>query len=152
MQRNTLETLIGAIVLATAIGFVTLVYEAADIQGDGGFEIIAEFGSTGGLSVGDDVRISGIKVGRIIEHSLDPVTYNARIAMSIAPDVQIPADTSARITAASLLGGNYLELLPGADSEMLASGAVIYDTRDPVSISDLLGKMVFSSGNNAAAQ
>ena len=152
MQRNTLETLIGAIVLATAIGFVTLVYEAADIQGDGSFEIIAEFGSTGGLSVGDDVRISGIKVGRIIEHSLDPVTYNARIAMSIAPDVQIPADTSARITAASLLGGNYLELLPGADSEMLASGAVIYDTRDPVSISDLLGKMVFSSGNNAAAQ
>ena len=72
--------------------------------------------------------------------------------MAIAPDVQIPADTSARITAASLLGGNYLELLPGADSEMLASGEVIYDTRDPVSISDLLGKMVFSSGNNDAAQ
>ncbi len=42
--------------------------------------------------------------------------------------------------------------MPGADSEMLASGAVIYDTRDPVSISDLLGKMVFSSGSNAAAQ
>ena len=83
MQRNTLETLMGAIVLAAAAGFVSLAYEAADIQGDGGYEIIAEFGSTGGLSVGDDVRISG---------------------------------------------------------------------RDPVSISDLLGKMVFSSGNNAAVQ
>ena len=152
MQRNTLETLMGAIVLAAAAGFVTLVYEAADIKGDGGYEIIAEFGSTGGLSVGDDVRISGIKVGRIIEQGLDPVTYSARIEMAIASDVQIPADTSARITTASLLGGNYLELMPGADNEMLASGAVIYDTRDPVSISDLLGKMVFSSGNNAAAQ
>ena len=152
MQRNTLETLMGAIVLAAAAGFVTLVYEAADIQSGGGYEIIAEFGSTGGLSVGDDVRIAGIKVGRIIEQRLDPVTYSARIAMAIAPDVQIPADTSARITASSLLGGNYLELMPGADSEMLASGAVIYDTRDPVSISDLLGKMVFSSGNNATTQ
>ena len=152
MQRNTLETLMGAIVLAAAAGFVAMVYKAADIQSGGGYEIIAEFGSTGGLSVGDDVRISGIKVGRIIEQSLDPVTYSARIAMAIAPDVQIPADTSARITAASLLGGNYLELMPGADSEMLASGEVIYDTRDPVSISDLLGKMVFSSGNNDAAQ
>ena len=130
MQRNTLETVMGAIVLAAAAGFVTLAYKAANIQGNGGYQIIAEFGSTGGLSVGDDVRIS----------------------MSIAPDIQIPADTSARITAASLLGGNYLELMPGADSEMLASGAVIYDTRDPVSISDLLGKMVFSTGNNAAAQ
>jgi phospholipid/cholesterol/gamma-HCH transport system substrate-binding protein len=152
MQRNTLETVMGAIVLLAAAGFVTLAYEAADIKGDGGYEIIAEFGSTGGLSVGDDVRISGIKVGRITEQSLDPITYSARIAMAIAPDIEIPADSSARITAASLLGGNYLELMPGAEDEMLAAGAVIYDTRDPVSISDLLGKMVFSSGNNAASQ
>ena len=152
MQRNTLETVMGAIVLLAAAGFVTLAYEAADIKGNGGYEIIAEFGSTGGLSVGDDVRISGIKVGRITEQSLDPITYSARIAMAIAPDIEIPADSSARITAASLLGGNYLELMPGAEDEMLPAGAVIYDTRDPVSISDLLGKMVFSSGNNAASQ
>ena len=152
MQRNTLETVMGAFVLLAAAGFVTLAYEAADIKGNGGYEIIAEFGSTGGLSVGDDVRISGIKVGRITEQSLDPITYSARIAMAIAPDIEIPADSSARITAASLLGGNYLELMPGAEDEMLAAGAVIYDTRDPVSISDLLGKMVFSSGNNAASQ
>ena len=152
MQRNTLETVMGAIVLLAAAGFVTLAYEAADIKGNGGYEIIAEFGSTGGLSVGDDVRISGIKVGRITEQSLDPITYSARIAMAIAPDIEIPADSSARLTAASLLGGNYLELMPGAEDEMLAAGAVIYDTRDPVSISDLLGKMVFSSGNNAASQ
>jgi phospholipid/cholesterol/gamma-HCH transport system substrate-binding protein len=152
MQRNTLETVMGAIVLLAAAGFVTLAYEAADIKGNGGYEIIAEFGSTGGLSVGDDVRISGIKVGRITEQSLDPITYSARIAMAIAPDIEIPADSSARITATSLLGGNYLELMPGAEDEMLAAGAVIYDTRDPVSISDLLGKMVFSSGNNAASK
>jgi phospholipid/cholesterol/gamma-HCH transport system substrate-binding protein len=152
MRRNTLETVMGAIVLVAAAGFVTLAYEAADIKGTGGYEIIAEFGSTGGLSVGDDVRISGIKVGRITDQSLDPMTYSARIAMAIAPDIQIPADTSARITATSLLGGNYLELMPGAESAMLTSGAVIYDTRDPVSISDLLGKMVFSTGNDAAAQ
>ena len=152
MQRNTLETVMGAIVLLAAAGFASLAYEAADIKGNGGYEIIAEFGSTGGLSVGDDVRISGIKVGRITEQSLDPITYSARIAMVIAPDIEIPADSSARITAASLLGGNYLELMPGAEDEMLPAGAVIYDTRDPVSISDLLGKMVFSSGNNAASQ
>ena len=152
MQRNTLEIVMGAIVLLAAAGFVSLAYKAADIKGNGGYEIIAEFGSTGGLSVGDDVRISGIKVGRITEQSLDPITYSARIAMAIAPDIEIPADSSARITAASLLGGNYLELMPGAEDEMLAAGAVIYDTRDPVSISDLLGKMVFSSGNNAASQ
>lgn len=152
MQRNTLETVMGAVVLVVAIGFVTLVYEAANLKGNGGYEIVAEFGSTGGLSVGDDVRIAGIKVGRITNQNLDPNTYSARIIMAIAPDVKIPVDTSARITAISLLGGNYLELMPGSESEMLPSGAVIYDTRDPVSIADLLGKMVFSSGKNGASE
>ena len=149
MHRNTLETVMGAIVLLAAAGFVMLAYEAADVKGNDGYEIAAEFGSTGGLSVGDDVRISGIKVGQITAQQLDPITYVAKVSMAIEPTIKIPSDSSARITAASLLGGNYLELMPGAATETLAAGAVIYDTRDPISLSDLLGKAVFSSNNSA---
>ncbi|MDC0993565.1 outer membrane lipid asymmetry maintenance protein MlaD [Alphaproteobacteria bacterium] len=149
MHRNTMETVMGAIVLLAAAGFVTLAYEAADVKGSGGYEIAAEFGSTGGLSVGDDVRISGIKVGQITEQQLDPITYVAKVSMAIEPTIKIPSDSSARITAASLLGGNYLELMPGAATDTLGAGAVIYDTRDPISLSDLLGKAVFSSNNSA---
>jgi phospholipid/cholesterol/gamma-HCH transport system substrate-binding protein len=149
MHRNTLETVMGAIVLLAAVGFVALAYEAADVKGNGGYEIAAEFGSTGGLSVGDDVRISGIKVGQITAQQLDPITYVAKVSMAIEPTIKIPSDSSARITAASLLGGNYLELMPGAATDTLGAGAVIYDTRDPISLSDLLGKAVFSSNNSA---
>ena len=149
MHRNTLETVMGAIVLLAAVGFVALAYEAADVKGNGGYEIAAEFGSTGGLSVGDDVRISGIKVGQITAQQLDPITYVAIVSIAIEPTIKIPSDSSARITAASLLGGNYLELMPGAATDTLGAGAVIYDTRDPISLSDLLGKAVFSSNNSA---
>ena len=124
-------------------GFLMLAYEAADLKGNDGYQIAAEFGSTGGLSIGDDVRVSGIKVGRITAQQLDPITYVAKIFMAIDPAIKIPSDSSARITQASLLGGNYLELMPGAATETLAAGAVIYDTRDPVSLSDLLGKAYF---------
>ena len=148
MQRNTLEIIMGAIVLLAAVGFVSLAYEAADLKGANGYEIVAEFGSTGGLSAGDDVRISGIKVGRIIRQELDPITYAARIVIALDPAITVPVDTSARITAASLLGGNYLELLPGAELDMLQAGDVIYDTRDPVSLTDLLGKAVFAAGSD----
>ena len=89
---------------------------------------------------------AGIKVGRITRQELDPITYAARIVMSLDKQIRIPADSSARITAASLLDGNYLELMPGADEEMLQPGEVIYDTRDPVSLTDLLGKAVFAGG------
>ena len=149
MHRNTLETVMGAIVLLAAAGFVMLAYEAADVKGNGGYEIAAEFGSTGGLSVGDDVRISGIKVGQITAQQLDPITYVATVSMAIEPTIKIPSDSSARITAASLLGGNYLELMPGAATDTLGAGGVIYDTRDPISLSDLLGKAVFSPNNPA---
>jgi phospholipid/cholesterol/gamma-HCH transport system substrate-binding protein len=149
MHRNTLETVMGAIVLLAAAGFVMLAYEAADVKGNGGYEIAAEFGSTGGLSVGDDVRISGIKVGQITAQQLDPITYVAKVSMAIEPKIKIPSDSSARITAASLLGGNYLELMPGAATDTLGAGGVIYDTRDPISLSDLLGKAVFSPNNPA---
>ncbi|MDA9824635.1 outer membrane lipid asymmetry maintenance protein MlaD [Alphaproteobacteria bacterium] len=149
MHRNTLETVMGAIVLLAAAGFVMLAYEAVDVKGNGGYEIAAEFGSTGGLSVGDDVRISGIKVGQITAQQLDPITYVAKVSMAIEPTIKIPSDSSARITAASLLGGNYLELMPGAATDTLGAGGVIYDTRDPISLSDLLGKAVFSPNNPA---
>ena len=97
MHRNTLETVMGAIVLLAAAGFVTLAYEAADVKGSGGYEIAAEFGSTGGLSVGDDVRISGIKVGQITAQQLDPITYVAKVSMAIEPTIKIPSDSSARL-------------------------------------------------------
>ena len=148
LKRSTLEIVMGLVVLVGAGIFAVMVYQASDIQSADGYLLHAEFGTTGGLSVGDEVRLSGIKVGQIVGQSLDPVTYAARIDMRIDDAVQLPSDSSARITAASLLGRNFLELLPGAGEDMMPEGTTIFDTRDPVSLSDLLGKIVFQ-GNES---
>ena len=148
MRHNTLEIIMGMIVLAAAIFFTVIIYQAADIRAGGGYLIKAEFGTTGGLTVGDDVRLSGIKIGRISGQSLDPLSYSAVIEMNINDEIKLPADSTARITAASLLGGNFLELIPGGSDEMLGAGDVIYDTFDPVSLSDLLGRFVFQNGED----
>ena len=148
LKRSTLEIVMGLVVLVGASIFSALVYQASDIKSADGYLLHAEFGTTGGLSVGDEVRLSGIKVGQIVGQSLDPVTYAARIDMRIDETVKLPSDSSARITAASLLGGNFLELLPGAGDDLMPEGTIIFDTRDPVSLSDLLGKIVFQ-GNDS---
>ena len=71
----------------------------------------------------------------------------ARLTFRIDPDIELPADSSASIVAKSLLGGYVLELSPGSDEEMMEQGDIIYDTFDPVSLTDLLGKFVFQNSN-----
>ena len=149
MSRNTIETVMGAVVLIVAGVFLWMVYAVTNIQSSDGTMITAEFGGIGGLNVGDDVRISGIKIGKVTDTNLNAQTFGATVTLSIDPSISLPADSAARIAASSLLGGNHVEILPGFEEDMIPSGGMIYDTRDPVNLTDLLGKAVFSGGSGS---
>lgn len=148
MSRNTIETVMGAVVLLVAAVFLYLAYTATNIQSASGTTLNAEFGSISGLSVGDEVRISGIAVGKVTGTSLNEKTFSARVTLSVDERITLPADTAARIAATSLLGGSHVELIPGFEEDNLKDGDTIFDTRDPVNLTDLLGKAIFSSGPN----
>ena len=149
MSRNTIETVMGAVVLIVAGVFLWMAYAVTNIQSSDGTMITAEFGGIGGLNVGDDVRISGIKIGKVTDTNLNAQTFGATVTLSIDPSISLPADSAARIAASSLLGGNHVEILPGFEEDMIPSGGMIYDTRDPVNLTDLLGKAVFSGGSSS---
>ena len=146
MSRNLLETLLGAIVLIVAIGFLLFAYNTSQVERDGGYELIARFDKVDGLEPGSDVRISGIKVGTVIDQTLDPETYRAEVRFSLRDDVQLPADTSAAVVSNGLLGGKYLALVPGGDIEMLQPGGEVTLTQSAVNLEDLIGHMIFTQG------
>ena len=150
MTRNTIETVMGAVVLIIAGVFLWVTYSVTNIQSADGTKLSAEFGAIGSLNIGDDVRISGIKVGKVIAADLNPDTFTADVTMSIDERISLPSDSSARIAASSLLGGSFVDLLPGFEDETLEDGDKIYDTRDPVNLTDLLGKAVFAGGGSDA--
>ena len=143
MRYSLVEILLGAIVLLTAIGFLTLGMQSINSQRDG-YNISLIFGSTAGLKNGDDVKISGISVGKITKLELNPEDYNAKVDIIINNNIKIPNDSSAKITSSSLLGGNFLDIIPGSSEENLKTSDIIYDTTDPVSFTDMLGKVIFS--------
>ena len=143
MRYSLVEILLGAIVLLTAIGFLILGMQSINSQKDG-YNISLIFGSTAGLKNGDDVKISGISVGKITELELDPDDYNAKVNVIINNNIKIPEDSSAKITSSSLLGGNFLDIIPGSSEQNLGPSDIIYDTTDPVSFTDMLGKVIFS--------
>ena len=146
MARNLLETLLGAIVLIVAIGFLLFAYNTSQVERDGGYELFARFDKVDGLEQGSDVRISGIKVGTVIGQSLDPQTYRAEVRFNLREDIRLPADTSAAVVSNGLLGGKYLALVPGGDIEMLEPGGEITLTQSAVNLEDLIGHMIFNQG------
>ena len=152
MKRSIIETILGAVVLLAAFFFLFFSYGAANVQSVSGYNISANFSGIGGLAVGDDVRVSGVKVGTVQSVDLDPATYLARVSMSIDPDIELPRDTAALISSESLLGGKYMALEPGADDEMLKEGAVIQYTQAPQNLEQLLGQFIFSMQSDEKEQ
>ena len=144
MKENVLEILVGSVVLILAFVFVIFSLSNTGFQQRGKF-INAEFGNVAGLKVGDDVLIAGIKVGEVSSNTLDSKSYLAVVKLNLQNNIFIPEDSVAKISSASLLGGQYVEIIPGASDEMLKDDETIYDTRDPVSLTDLLGQAVFSA-------
>ncbi len=144
MKRSVVETVLGAVVILVAGFFLVFSYKTGNARKIVGYDVIAEFAGVGGLAVGDDVMVSGVKVGSVSAVELDPKTYLAEVHMSIAPSVKLPVDTAALISSQSLLGGRYLQLEPGADEEMLKPGGKIQYTQAPQNLEELLGKFIFS--------
>jgi phospholipid/cholesterol/gamma-HCH transport system substrate-binding protein len=148
MKRSVVETILGAVVLFGAGVFLFYSYTAANVKKVTGYQISADFSGIGGLAVGDDVQISGVKVGSIASVTLDSRTYLAHVVMSIKPDVKLSDDTTASISSKSLLGGLYLSLEPGSSEDMLKNGGHIQYTQAPQNLEQLLGKFIFNMQKN----
>lgn len=143
MRRNVIETVMGAVVLLVAVLFVWFAYATAQVRANPGYAVTAQFGQAGGLAVGSDVRISGIRVGSVAARALDPTTYVAIVTLRVDQDVALPQDTVASIASEGPLGGRYVRLEPGSSTEMIAEGGAIRETRGYRSLEDQVGEIIF---------
>lgn len=141
MHNDTVETLIGAAVIAVAVFFLAFAYRSTGSTDVSGYEVMANMSRVDGVAVGTDVRLSGIKVGTVSSLTLDP-NYLVTVHMNIRNDVQIPADSSLVVTSAGLLGSSYLSISPGGSDKMLGPGGVIRNTQGSLDMMGLLSRFV----------
>ena len=144
MNRNLIETVMGAVVLVVAALFIVFAYSKAEVGAVEGYEIQAKFDRIDGILAGSDVRMSGIKIGTVTASSLDPKTYFAEVKMNIRSDVKIPDDTSIAVSTDGLLGDKFLALSPGGSDDMLEPGGEITTTQGSIDLMSLVGQMIFS--------
>lgn len=148
MRENTTEVVVGAAVLAAALGFLWFIVSATGLSGGTtGMELKANFRSAEGVSVGTDIRLAGVSVGTVSQLDLNGETYRAEAVFSIDEGIAIPDDSAAVVASEGLLGGTFVEIVPGGSFGMFADGGLIEDTQGAVSLIQLL--MKFVSGEEA---
>ena len=143
ISKNMAETVVGAIVLGIAIVFAVFLWRFSDVGfGTGQYTVDAKFRSAEGITVGTDVRLAGVKIGSVSDLSLDPQTFQAIARLSIKPEYQMPDDSAAIISSEGLLGGSFVEILPGGSYELMEDGSEFGETQGAVSFISLLMKFV----------
>jgi len=146
MQNNTVETLIGAIVVVVASAFLFFAYTNTGSGSVSGYDVKARFSSADGISPGTDVRLHGIKIGTVSGLTLDPKTFMAIADLSIRNDVQLPDDSAVKITSSGLLGNSYIAIQPGGSDKNLKPGGELTNTQGSVDLMSLIGRAVMGGG------
>ena len=143
MTRNIIETGMGAVVILVALVFLVFSYGVSDLRPASGYDIVAKFNAVDGLTDGSDVRIAGVKVGTVVGERIDQKEYRAVITMKIDHGIELAEDTVVRVSSAGILGGKYVKLEPGTSKTMVPPGGELKNTKDVISLEELLGKVIF---------
>jgi phospholipid/cholesterol/gamma-HCH transport system substrate-binding protein len=148
MAENRAELVVGAAVLAVAVGF--LIYATSSVgamQSNAGYTLTASFRSAQGIGVGTDVQLAGVKVGTVTAMNLNSETFRADAVLTIRDGVDLPDDSSIIIASEGLLGGNFVEVQPGGSPFNFEPGDTVSNTQGSVSLIELLSKFVGSGSD-----
>lgn len=148
MAENPTEVLVGGAVLAAAIMFGVYGAQIGGLGDNRGasYPLTASFRSIEGVNVGTDVRLAGVKVGTVTDVKLNPETFRADTTVTLNEGISVPDDSAIIISSEGLLGGNFVEIVPGGSAFNFESGDEILDTQGAVSLISLLLKFVTGEG------
>ena len=114
-ERN--PVIVGAVSLAVIAAFILAAFRAQDLPLIGGGDTYyAAFTESGGLKANDEVRIAGVRVGKVEEVALDG--DHVKVTFRVEKSADFGDDTHAAIKVKTLLGAMYLALEPSGSGQM----------------------------------
>ena len=142
MKKNYLESVLGLMTLILAVSFL-LKFIDINTESNETYDLSAKFLKAGGVVIGNDVKMRGVKIGVIKNVSLDK-DFFAVIDFSVYKEVNVPKDSSVKIASDGILGNKYLSITPSGDlSVVLNEKDEIRKVEDYESIEDQVSKIIF---------
>jgi phospholipid/cholesterol/gamma-HCH transport system substrate-binding protein len=152
MHMRTIEISVGAFVLAGVLGLIFLAVKVSGISltsDRSSYTVLARFDDVAGLRRRAKVSMAGVTIGRVAAIEVDMEYGEAVVRIEIDGKVGgLTADTGAQILTEGILGARYVNLMPGADEEVLADGDFIVDTQGALVLENLIGDLVTRLGSS----
>src|SRR5262249_30135263 len=128
MERTKVNLAVGCFVLLgiLALGYLSIKLGRVSWFGGGGYDVIADFPSVGGLKAGSSVEIAGVEVGRV--ESIGLADYQARVVLRLEPSVKLQDDSIASIKTKGLIGEQYIRISPRGTDTIIAPGGRIRES------------------------
>ncbi len=147
MKVNTLDALLGFVILLITGLFVFYVYVTVDNKFFNAelFILKARFENIDGIVVGSKIKMSGVNIGSVKSISIDPESFYAIVTMGFDKEFNFPDDTEASVQLEGLLGGSYISILPGGSDVMLLNDQEILYTQGSTSLLNLMLKFANTS-------
>lgn len=148
MAYRSWEIALGGAVLAVAIAFAAFAVHSTGtrLSAAPGYELSASFRSAEGVRPGTEVRIGGVRVGTVSAMALDPESFRAQVSVLIDRSLSLPDDSTIQVASEGLLGGTFIEILPGGSPFDLEPGQMFQDTQSAVSLVQLMLRFATGSG------
>ena len=142
MKSDIFEFIVGLGVIIIAGWFILSVVSKSDKLSNirETTNYIASFNDVSGISVGSNIKLAGVTVGKVLELKLDEINYTAEMVLGINRKIKIPNDSEIIITSEGLLGGNYVSISPGGSDIFLKANEKFSFTQSSLSLNNLIQK------------
>ena len=146
MKKINKEIFLGVIIiLISLVIFINLFNSYSSNKSNNvSFSLNSDFNNVGSLSVGNDIKIHGVKVGEVANISINPELLVANVIIEFDNFYKIPSDSIFTITSNGLMGGSYIDIKIGSSESIFTENETTKSNIDAISIENIISDIIFT--------
>lgn len=144
MQKNHIETILGAFIIGVTVVLLYSFFGRNNITATQSFtSVTAYFQNVAGISKGIDVKLGGVKVGKVIDVKIDEETLSPILSIAIDTNYKLPSDSSFAIKSEGIMGGKFVSVQAGTSTDPIHEGQVFYNNQSSLDLESIVSQVVF---------
>lgn len=146
MARDTFHIWVGTGLIVAVLAFAGFINaDDPTAAAASSYQLDGTFVATDGITIGSQVVLVGIPVGKVVGQRYDADMQAAVVSMAIDGHIEVPEDSVALIVSNGVFGEKYIKITPGGALDMLVDGDEFEFVQDSVVFEELLEKVILGA-------